>query len=92
MGLEHLADPSTPGLRVAAADKLHNARATLGELRATGDAVWARFNAGREEQLWFYRSVVTALRESLPGSRLVDALDDVVCAMERLPSAAGVRA
>ena len=77
---------------MAAADKLHNARATLGELRATGDAVWARFNAGREEQLWFYRSVVTALRESLPGSRLVDALDDVVCAMERLPSAAGVRA
>lgn len=46
---------------VSAADKLHNARTTLSDYRALGERVWPRFNAGKEEQLWYYRSLVQAL-------------------------------
>jgi (p)ppGpp synthase/HD superfamily hydrolase len=75
----HLADPATSGsvLRVAAADKLHNARSVLAERHVVGDIVWDRFNAGRDEQLWYYRAVVEVLRTRFPG-RLTDELADVV--------------
>lgn len=51
----HLADPDLPEgtIRVSLADKLHNARSILFDLRA-GHDVWSRFNAGREEQAWYY--------------------------------------
>jgi hypothetical protein len=64
-------------LRVAAADKLHNARSVLADRRSMGDAVWDRFNAGRDEQLWYYRAVVEVLRTRFPG-QLTDELADVV--------------
>jgi (p)ppGpp synthase/HD superfamily hydrolase len=77
--LAHLADPATPAsvLRVSAADKLHNARSVLADRRVLGDLVWDRFNAGREEQLWYYRAVVEVMRTRFPG-RLTDELADVV--------------
>jgi (p)ppGpp synthase/HD superfamily hydrolase len=77
--LAHLADPSTSAsvLRVSAADKLHNARSVLAERHVVGDLVWDRFNAGREEQLWYYRALVEVLRTRYPG-RLTDELADVV--------------
>jgi GTP pyrophosphokinase len=46
---------------VSAADKLHNLRSTLRDLDREGASLWARFNAGREEQIWYYRSAVQAL-------------------------------
>lgn len=45
----------SPGaLLIAMADKLHNSRSTLADYRRLGDRVWERFNAGKEEQAWFY--------------------------------------
>ncbi|HEY5014606.1 MAG TPA: HD domain-containing protein [Acidimicrobiia bacterium] len=41
-------------LFVSACDKLHNARAIVADLWTMGDALWSRFNAGRDEQLWYY--------------------------------------
>jgi (p)ppGpp synthase/HD superfamily hydrolase len=77
--IARLGDPATSEsvLRVAAADKLHNARSVLADRRSLGDAVWDRFNAERDEQLWYYRAVVEVLRTRLP-SRLTDELGDVV--------------
>ncbi|MEY2568529.1 MAG: hypothetical protein QOE35_3058 [Actinomycetota bacterium] len=77
--IARLADPatSTSVLRVAAADKLHNARSVLAERQVIGDIVWDRFNAGKDEQLWYYRAVVEVLRTRFPG-RLTDELADVV--------------
>jgi hypothetical protein len=45
----HLATADRSALRVSAADKLHNARAIVADLRRVGPAVWDRFNpdAGR---------------------------------------------
>lgn len=51
-------DPSL--LRVTIADKVDNARAILADHQRLGDDVWERFNAGKEEQLWYYKSCVEA--------------------------------
>lgn len=59
--LTHLAKASKAVRLVAAADKLHNARAILSDYRAVGERVWSRFNAGKAGQLWYYRSLVKAL-------------------------------
>ena len=48
------------------ADKLHNARAILFDLRAGRD-VFARFNAPREDQAWYYDALATTFAERAPG-------------------------
>ena len=86
--LAHLPQASAAVRLVAAADKLHNARATVADYRALGEAVWGHFNGGREGTLWFYRAMVDALRAggSFP---VVEELDRVVSELERLASARG---
>lgn len=49
---------------VSAADKLHNARTMVTDLRIHGPAFWERFNAGRDETLWYLESLVEAFREA----------------------------
>ncbi|MHB8799945.1 MAG: HD domain-containing protein [Thermoanaerobaculia bacterium] len=49
---------------VSAADKLHNARTMVTDLRIHGPALWERFNAGRDETLWYLESLVAAFREA----------------------------
>src|SRR5215467_8690717 len=55
--ISHLreADPDTR--LVSAADKLNNVRSILGDYRQVGEAVWSRFNGGREGTLWYYRTL-----------------------------------
>lgn len=48
---------------VSAADKLHNARTMVTDLRVHGPELWKRFNAGRDETLWYLESLVEAFRE-----------------------------
>ena len=72
---------------VSASDKLHNARAILHNLREDGDEIWTRFNGGKEGTLWYYRSLVIALRR--PGDNaLINELDRVVTEIEELAVAA----
>ena len=49
---------------VSAADKLHNARTMVTDLRIHGPSLWGRFNAGRDETLWYLGSLVEAFREA----------------------------
>lgn len=87
--LAHLADAPEHIALVAAADKLHNARAIVGDLREHGAAVWSRFNApDPAEQLWYYGSLVAAL--SAQGGRvapLAAELARTVAEMRRLSGA-----
>ena len=68
---------------VSAADKLHNTRAILHNLRQEGDNVWSRFNGGKEGALWYYRSLVSAFREH-GSNELIEELDRVVTKIEEL--------
>ena len=58
--LAHLRTEHDGGvLRVSLADKLHNARALLADVRADPET-WVRFNADPTAQLWYYESLVDA--------------------------------
>lgn len=65
--LEHLAHSDPDTLLVSAADKLHNARAILADQRSIGDAVFGRFNAGKDKTLWYYERLAEVFQEKLPG-------------------------
>jgi GTP pyrophosphokinase len=69
-------------LRVSAADKVHNAYAILRDLRNMGEEVWSRFNAGADDVVAYYASLVRAYREA-GGGRLVDELDRIVGGIRR---------
>src|SRR5918912_915496 len=68
---------------VSAADKLHNARAILADLRAFGDDLWDRFTGGKEGTLWYYRALVEAY-EAAGANPVVEELDRVVREIEAL--------
>lgn len=83
--LLHLPEASPSGLRVSVADKLDNARAILLDYRRIGEDLWPRFNVGRDQQLWYYRSLV-AVFQKIDGfeSPLIDELDRVVSELQHL--------
>ena len=79
---EHARTLSPASLRVSAADKVHNAYAILRDLRNIGEEAWKRFNAGPDDILAYYQSMVRSYREA-GGGRLVDELDRIVRGIER---------
>jgi len=81
--LAHVPSASASERLVSAADKLANARAILADYRDMGDTVWARFNASRDQILWYYRELVKAFRQA-GGPPLVEELNRVVSAIEDL--------
>ena len=89
-GLEH--EPRSV-LLVSAADKLHNARAIVADLRAVGNKVWKRFNAPKDDILWYYGALVDAfMANPAHDVALVDELDRTVQQMRRLADEAGLAA
>jgi (p)ppGpp synthase/HD superfamily hydrolase len=86
--LERLRGAPPEVLRVSSADKLHNARSVLADLRRYGNSVWERFNGGREGTLWYYRRLVQVFQEA-GASFIVEELDRVVSELERLAGVVG---
>jgi GTP pyrophosphokinase len=87
--LAAMADKEPDELRVSLADKLHNARAILQDLRANGESLWERFNATPDEVRWYYRQLsdrFLARRDALgpAGAAAVEELDRVVAAIDDL--------
>jgi len=83
--LSHLADMDDyAALRVALADKVHNARSIVRDYRAEGEALWNRFpNKTREDQLWYYRALLDFFTGEYPGP-LVEDLRHAVTEIEQL--------
>jgi (p)ppGpp synthase/HD superfamily hydrolase len=82
--MARLANEDGAALLVSASDKLHNARAIVGDLHRHGPALWDRFNAD-SDQPWYYRSLVTAFRSNPEHNEaLIDELERSVAEMERL--------
>jgi (p)ppGpp synthase/HD superfamily hydrolase len=46
---------------IAVADKLHNVRTIASDLSKVGESVWDRFTANKEQLLWYYRELYSAL-------------------------------
>jgi GTP pyrophosphokinase len=91
--IAHIAHLTPSALLVSAADKLHNARAILADLRTQGDALWSRFNAPKDSQLWYYAALVDAFRGRCTAlqqsgvSRVASDLAPLVDELERVVDA-----
>jgi (p)ppGpp synthase/HD superfamily hydrolase len=78
--LAHLADSAgadAGALRLALADKLHNARITLADLHKLGPEVWERFSGKRDGTLWYLKSVAAIGRSHGAHFDLLDQLEEV---------------
>jgi GTP pyrophosphokinase len=82
--LAHLPSASRSALLVSIADKVHNARSIVHDLRHQGELVWRKFTGGKEGSLWYYRSLcaVYQSRGDAPA-RLVAEFCRLVDEMER---------
>jgi (p)ppGpp synthase/HD superfamily hydrolase len=85
--IEHLRLEGSSLARVALADKLHNARAMLADYRVLGNALWARFNAGKDDQLWYFRELVGAFRQAGAPVQMLEEFNEVVSELEKLSGA-----
>jgi (p)ppGpp synthase/HD superfamily hydrolase len=81
--IAHL-DSATPSARlVSSADKLHNARAIVSDLRVMGDSLFNRFRGGRDGTLRYYRALADSFL-TLGPPRLAEELDLAVRAMHEI--------
>ena len=86
----HVATAPASVRLVSAADKLHNARTILADLRSLGDELWDRFTGGKEGTLWYYRALVEAYAGA-GENPIVEELDRVVWEIEALAQCAEAR-
>jgi (p)ppGpp synthase/HD superfamily hydrolase len=68
---------------VTLADKVHNARTIVADLRAYGPATLDRFNGGRDGTVWYYGTLAERLSR-LAGGSLADELVALAAEMRAL--------
>jgi (p)ppGpp synthase/HD superfamily hydrolase len=77
--LQHLAEKaSDQAVIVSCADKIHNLTATLHDHGEIGDELWQRFNAGKDQQKWWYQSILAVTNKRLPQLELNNQLGGLV--------------
>lgn len=63
--IEELAKADRRMKMLVMADKVSNLRSMAADLREVGDELWARFNAPREKQAWYYSGIEESLRSMM---------------------------
>ena len=84
--LAHLNDVGNEkSLIVSTADKIHNLTDILEEYKKAGDGIWQKFNASKDDEMWFYSEFLKIIeRKQIPEqmkvdlSSLVDRLKSIV--------------
>jgi (p)ppGpp synthase/HD superfamily hydrolase len=76
--LENLRHASPAVCRVVLADKLHNARSILLDLRREGETVWQKFRGGKEGTLWYYRAALEVFEQLGYSLLLVEEFKRIV--------------
>lgn len=90
--VDRIAAMSRDAVVVKAADLLHNLSSLQADLEIATSAlaVWGRFNAGPTRQMWYYRSLLDAIRQRLEPHPVVVELEQVVAGIGAfLPSPEG---
>ncbi len=79
----HLAHASPRVHLVSCADKLHNARSIVSDLRVLGHALWSRFTGEKDGTLWYYDALARAFANASIGP-LAAELERTVAEMHAL--------
>jgi (p)ppGpp synthase/HD superfamily hydrolase len=85
--IERLGNADKSSLLVSAADKAHNARATVRDVRAHGAIVWKRFSATRQQTVENYRQLIGAYDRGAEDGRrtaVVRELSELIEQMAKL--------
>lgn len=89
--IDNLETAGRDALLVSACDKLHNARAVLGDLRIQRNALWQRFSTrSGPDQVWYYETLADLFSRRLPAfglDPLADELQRVVGKLAQLERA-----
>ncbi|MDR1493490.1 MAG: HD domain-containing protein [Planctomycetaceae bacterium] len=68
---------------IIACDKLDNLRSMISNYRVVGEQLWKRFHAGRDDQLWYFRGMIDALRNA-GNCPVMTELEDEIKKLENL--------
>jgi (p)ppGpp synthase/HD superfamily hydrolase len=69
---------SESALLVSVCDKIHNVRSPITDTQNFGPSHWNRFNASREDSVWYYQSLVKAFLKRVPDfPRLTPAVREL---------------
>lgn len=83
--LDDIAKKSPSALRVSNADKRHNARSIIRDLRELGDELWERSSQPVDKQLWYYRSLAMRFSRHNAGA----LADELVRTVRQIETIAG---
>ena len=86
--LAHLSDAPAAVRLVSCADKLHNARAIVADLRVMGPALFERFTGKQDGTLWYYRALAEEFKRGGP-EHLAAELGRTMKVMEALATRTG---
>lgn len=87
--LAHLNDiKNEKSLIVSTADKIHNLTDILEEYKKAGDGIWQKFNASKDDELWFYGEFLKTIEKKQIPEQMKVALASLV---DRLKSIAQQR-
>jgi (p)ppGpp synthase/HD superfamily hydrolase len=82
--LKHLEEQaSDESVLVSCADKIHNLMSILEDYKEKGDDLWSRFNSGKEDQLWWYKSVLEVVKKRLPDLVLIKDFENLIQKLEK---------
>ena len=62
--VDELQEASTESRQVCFADKLSNIRSMYRDKLSIGEKIWERFNAGKNDIVWYYQSIADALKSN----------------------------
>ncbi|MDO8657603.1 MAG: HD domain-containing protein [Candidatus Levybacteria bacterium] len=75
LALEHIPQMSEGSLLVKSADVLHNMVDQIADYKVDGDAMFEKFNAGKDKQLKRYENLVEKINKSYPNNPLGEDLE-----------------
>lgn len=79
--IDRLKEASNEELQVIVADKLHNLKSIHHDLEASGDMIWQRFKRGKQDQHWYYASIVKTILPRKKELGMINKLEEEVTAV-----------
>lgn len=82
--IHHLSsEASRESVIVSASDKYHNLLSIISDYEQIGDELWSRFNAGKDQQLWWYSAIAEVLHERIPELGLTTQYSELLAGFKK---------
>ena len=65
-------------LAIMLAEKTQNVKSITAEVAQLGEVIWENFNAPKQKQEWYYRSIISEVKKYHPNAVLLSQLESAV--------------